>query len=36
MSGYEVIKGQLQMPPPPTSGRKLKKRLGLVDSSILD
>ena len=28
MSGYEVIKGQLQMPPPPppTSGRKPKKK----------
>ena len=32
MSGYEVIKGQLQMhPPPPTTtiGRKLKKKTGL-------
>ena len=29
MSGYEVIKGQLQMPPPPPVAGSLKKKTGL-------
>ena len=37
MSGYEVIKAQLQMPPPPlTGGTKLKKNWVEWGSSILD
>ena len=29
MSGYEVIKGQLQMPPPPYQWQEAKKKTGL-------